>query len=101
MHNYPAPLAKLVWELAKLPGVGRKMVQRLAFHILALKDEDAYGLSGAIAAAKKELVYCSVCGNLTDIDPCSICADPMRDRTIFCVVESPRDVHVIERMKEY
>jgi len=101
MQNYPAPLAKLITELAKLPGVGGKTAQRLAFYILSMPDEDALGLSAAIVSAKQGLVYCSVCGNLTDIDPCVICADEGRDRTVYCVVESPRDVAVIERMREY
>jgi len=101
MHEYPAPLAKLITELAKLPGIGTKTAQRLAFHILSMPDDDAFGISEAIARAKRELVYCSVCGNLTDIDPCSICSDEGRDRTTYCVVESPSDVAVIERMREY
>ena len=101
MHEYPAPLAKLITELAKLPGIGSKTAQRLAFHILSMPDPDAYGLSEAIAIAKRELVFCSVCGNLTDIDPCQICNDSGRDQSIYCVVESPRDVAVIERMREY
>jgi len=101
MQNYPAPLAKLITELAKLPGVGGKTAQRLAFYILSMPDEDALGLSAAIVSAKQGLVYCSVCGNLTDVDPCVICADEGRDRTVYCVVESPRDVAVIERMREY
>jgi len=101
MQNYPAPLAKLITELAKLPGVGGKTAQRLAFYILSMPDKDAFGLSEAIVAAKQKLVYCSACGNLTDVDPCVICADEGRDRTVYCVVESPRDVAVIERMREY
>ena len=101
MQNYPAPLAKLITELAKLPGVGAKTAQRLAFHILSLPEEGALGLADAIAAAKRELACCSVCGNLTDVDPCLICSDEGRDRTVYCVVESPRDVMVIERMREY
>jgi recombination protein RecR len=101
MQNYPAPLARLITELAKLPGIGTKTAQRLAFHILSMRDEDAFGLAGAIHAAKRELVYCSDCGNLTDVDPCSICSDKGRDHTVYCVVESPRDVAVIERMREY
>ena len=101
MQNYPAPLAKLINELAKLPGIGGKTAQRLAFHILSVKDDDALRLAEAIASAKRELMYCSVCGNLTDADPCAICSDEGRDRTVYCVVESPRDVAVIERMKEY
>ena len=101
MQNYPAPLAKLITELAKLPGIGGKTAQRLAFHILSMPDADAYGLAEAIDSAKRELVYCSACGNLTDVDPCTICTDKSRDRTVYCVVESPRDVAVIERMREY
>ena len=101
MQEYPAPLAKLITELAKLPGIGAKTAQRLAFHILAMPDSDAYGISEAIADAKRNLFYCSVCGGLTDIDPCSICIDEGRDQSIYCVVESSRDVAVIERMREY
>jgi len=101
VQEYPAPLAKLITELAKLPGIGAKTAQRLAFHILAMPDSDAYGISEAIADAKRNLFYCSVCGGLTDIDPCSICIDEGRDQSIYCVVESSRDVAVIERMREY
>ena len=101
MQSYPEPLANLITELAKLPGVGLKTAQRLAFHILSMKDDDAFGIANAITAAKKELRFCSVCGNLTDVDPCAICADPSRDKTTYCVVESPKDVVAIERMREY
>ncbi|MCL2493745.1 MAG: recombination mediator RecR [Clostridiales bacterium] len=95
------PFAQLVTELAKLPGVGGKTAQRLAFHILAMPDADALAIADAIVSAKRELKYCSVCGNLTDEDPCAVCADPARDQSVYCVVESPRDVLAIERMKEY
>jgi recombination protein RecR len=101
MYNYPKPLEKLINELSKLPGIGGKTAQRLAFHILSMKNDDAYALSAAIASAKKDMKYCDVCGNLTDVDPCSICSDAGRDRSIICVVESPRDVAAIERMREY
>jgi recombination protein RecR len=101
MNNYPGPLAKLIAELSRLPGVGGKTAQRLAFHIVSMNEEDAFSMADAIIAAKKELVYCSVCGNLTDSDPCALCSDPTRDRTVICVVETPRDVAAIERMKEY
>jgi recombination protein RecR len=90
-----------VSELAKLPGVGLKTAQRLAFHILSMKDDEAIGIANSIVKAKQELKFCSVCGNLTDVDPCAICEDPSRDRTIYCVVESPKDVVAIERMREY
>jgi recombination protein RecR len=95
------PLARLITELSKLPGVGGKTAQRLAFHILSMSDEDALSIADAITAAKRELKYCSVCGNLTDVDPCAICADASRDDSVYCVVESPKDVVAIERMKEY
>ncbi|MDR1028530.1 MAG: recombination mediator RecR [Clostridiales Family XIII bacterium] len=101
MYNYPKPLAKLINELSKLPGIGGKTAQRLAFHILAMSDDEAFEIADAITVAKKEMKYCSVCGNLTDADPCAICGDPGRDRTVICVVETPRDVAAVERMKEY
>jgi recombination protein RecR len=101
MSNYPKPLQKLINELSRLQGVGTKTAQRLAFQILGMSDEDAFEIADAITAAKKELKYCSVCGNLTDGDPCMICMDAARDRSVICVVESPRDVSAIERMREY
>jgi recombination protein RecR len=101
MSDYPRPLAKLIAELSRLPGVGGKTAQRLAFHIISMDDEDAFSMANAITSAKKELTYCTVCGNLTDRDPCAICSDSSRDRSVICVVETPRDVAAIERMKEY
>jgi recombination protein RecR len=101
MNHYPKPLAKLIAELSRLPGIGGKTAQRLAFHIISMPDEDAFSMADAITDAKKELTYCSVCGNLTDSDPCLICSDQARDRSVICVVETPRDVAAIERMKEF
>lgn len=101
MKNYSRPLTELITQLSKLPGIGGKSAQRLAFYILSMEDEDALSIADAITSAKKEMKYCSVCGNLTDTDPCSICTDSKRDQTQICVVESPKDVMVIERMKEY
>jgi len=101
MKSYAKPLAKLISELSKLPGIGGKSAQRLAFHIMAMDEKEAFGLSEAIVFAKKNMKYCSVCGNLTDADPCAICADPGRNGQVICVVESPRDVAAIERIKEY
>ena len=101
MKQYPKPLAKLINELSKLPGIGSKSAQRLAFHILALEDREAAQLAEAITTAKREMKYCSVCGNLTDEDPCAICSDSSRRKDIICVVESPRDVMAMERIKEY
>lgn len=101
MKHYAKPLNNLISELSKLPGIGGKTAQRLAFHILSQEDKDALALAEAIVQAKKNMKYCSVCGNLTDIDPCSICNDPSRDHSVICVVESPRDVSAMERIKEY
>ena len=101
MKQYPRPLAKLINELSKLPGIGYKSAQRLAFHILSLEDNEAKGLADAITEAKSEMKYCSVCGNLTDQDPCVICSDNSRREDIICVVESPRDVAAMERIKEF
>ena len=76
MRQYPKPLAGLINEMSKLPGIGSKTAQRLAFYILSLEDREAKQLADAILTAKKEMKSCSVCGNLTDQDPCAICADP-------------------------
>jgi recombination protein RecR len=91
----------LIGELSKLPGIGGKTAQRLAFHILSQDEKDAFALAEAILEAKKTMKYCSVCGNLTDVDPCGICTDPARDQSVICVVESPRDVSAMERIKEF
>lgn len=101
MKYYAKPLNKLIAELSKLPGIGGKSAQRLAFHILSMSNQEAQGLADAITEAKTQMKYCSVCGNLTDVDPCSVCSDESRDKSIICVVESPKDVAAMERMKEY
>ncbi len=101
MKQYPKPLAKLIGELSKLPGIGYKTATRLAFHILSLDDKEAIDLADAIITAKKEMKYCSVCGNLTDQDPCTTCQDPTRRKDIICVVESPKDVAAMERIREF
>ena len=101
MSQYARPLANLIIELSKLPGIGGKSAQRLAFHILSMEDREAESLAGAIVEAKKKMKYCSVCGNLTESDPCEICSDEKRDRSTICVVEQARDVAAMERMKEY
>ena len=101
MKQYPRPLNKLINELSKLPGIGGKTAQRLAFHILNLTDNEAASLADAIVSAKRSLHYCSVCGNLTDQDPCLICADTNRDPSVICVVETPQDVMAMERIREY
>ena len=99
--RFSPPLENLIRELSKLPGIGGKTAQRLAFHILSLPDSQVQALAGAITTAKNTMKYCSVCGNLTDRDPCSICSDEKRDRSVICVVENARNVAAMERMKEY
>ncbi|WP_206460455.1 recombination mediator RecR [Anaerovorax sp. IOR16] len=101
MKHYAKPLAKLISELSKLPGIGGKSAQRLAFHILSMEDKEANTFAEAIIDAKKNMRYCSICGNLTDVDPCSYCADTARDPKIICVVESPKDVMAMERIREF
>lgn len=101
MKYYAKPLNKLISELSKLPGIGGKTAQRLAFHILSMEDKDAISIADAILDAKKNMHYCSVCGNLTDADPCAICTDLSRDQNVICVVESPRDVYAMERMRDF
>ena len=101
MAQYAKPLANLIRELSKLPGIGGKSAQRLAFHILSMDDREAEILANSITRAKSSMKYCSVCGNLTDRDPCEICTDENRDKSVICVVEQARDVAAMERMKEY
>ncbi|MDO5331113.1 MAG: recombination mediator RecR [Bacillota bacterium] len=101
MKYYAKPLNRLISELSKLPGIGGKTAQRLAFHILSLSESEAGELASAIYDAKKSMHYCSVCGNLTDKDTCDICSDTSRDKSTICVVESPRDVLAMERVREY
>ena len=100
MAKYAKPLMRLIDELSSLPGIGGKSAQRLAFHILSMEDEDVEALAESIKSAKKSMRYCSVCGNLTDTDPCSICGDETRDKKSLCVVETPRDVAAMERIRE-
>lgn len=101
MVNFVAPVARLIEEFSKLPGVGRKTAQRLAFHILNTREDDAIHLAEAIIQAKRKTKYCSVCSNITDVDPCNICTNPKRDKRVICVVEDPRDIAAMERIREY
>lgn len=101
MSFYAPPVAKLIDEFEKLPGIGHKTAQRLALYVLSLSSEKAGALASAITEAKEKIGYCSVCSNLTDIDPCSICRNQMRDASVVCVVEDPRDVIAIEKTREY
>lgn len=101
MRKYPLALNNLIHELGKLPGIGGKTAQRLAFHILALSDREANLLADAIIKAKENMRYCPICGNLTDQEICLICSDSSRDKNTICVVESPQDVMAMERIREY
>ncbi|HET7578705.1 MAG TPA: recombination mediator RecR [Bacillales bacterium] len=100
MH-YPEPIAKLVDSFMKLPGIGPKTAVRLAFFVLEMNEDDVYDFGKALVHVKRDLVYCSVCHNITDRDPCSICDDSGRDRSVICVVQEPRDVIAMEKMKDY
>ena len=101
MKYYAKPLNKLIGELSKLQGIGNKSAQRLAFNLLAVDKSEALALAHAIIDARENMSYCSECGNLTDQDPCLICIDMQRNKEIICVVESPKDVAAIERMREF
>ena len=94
-------LARLVQELNRLPGIGPKSAQRLAYYIIRLPEEEAYSLADAVTAVKQNIVLCQECQNLTDASPCSICADDRRNRDIICVVEDPMDVLAMERTRSY
>ncbi|HKE90761.1 MAG TPA: toprim domain-containing protein, partial [Gemmatimonadales bacterium] len=91
----------LVAELAKLPGIGRKTAQRLTFHLLKEPPEVAGRLAEAIRRVREQVQACGTCGNLSDTDPCAICADPRRDATLLCVVEEPGDLSAIERAGQF
>ena len=98
---YAGPISQLIAELSKLPGIGQRTAQRLAFHILRADDEDAFGLADAIREVKEKVGLCEVCFNLAEGDRCRICEDARRDQSLICVVEEPADVIPIERTGEY
>ncbi|MHB9781739.1 recombination mediator RecR [Streptococcus sp. 10F2] len=98
---YPTPIAKLIESYSKLPGIGKKTATRLAFHTISMEDEEVAEFAKNLLAAKRELTYCSICGNLTDDDPCVICQDETRDETKILVVEDSRDVTAMENIQEY
>jgi recombination protein recR len=101
MSNFSKPIDNLIKQLSKLPGIGQKTAQRLAFHIINMELEDAKALSSAILEAKDKIQFCSVCQNISDSDICDICSDKNRTSEIICVVESPREVIAMEKSKEY
>jgi recombination protein RecR len=97
----PEPLIRLVEELQRLPGIGPKGAQRLAFHILKTPREDADRLAAAVRDVKERVTYCSVCNNITDADPCAYCSSVTRDPKVICVVEEPQNVAAIEKTREF
>ena len=101
MPEFAAPLARLIEELKKLPGVGSKSAQRLAFHILRASGDDAEGLAAAIHDVKEKLHLCSVCNNITDVDPCLYCSSPTRNQRLVCVVEEPTNITAIEKTHHF
>jgi recombination protein RecR len=101
MNRYAAPMTRLIDELRKLPGVGTRTAQRFAFHILRSTDNDAAALADAIRALKAALRLCSLCNNITDVDPCLYCASPTRNQRQLCVVEEPTNIAAIEKTRSY
>lgn len=99
--QYPEPIAKLIESYMKLPGIGGKTATRLAFFTIDMDEDDVTDFAKSLISAKRDLHYCSICGNITEEDPCQICSDPSRDQTKVIVVEEPKDVMSLEKMKEY
>jgi recombination protein RecR len=100
MH-YPEPIAKLMDAFGRLPGIGPKTAGRLAFYVLRMKEEDVLDFAKSLVNVKRNLHYCSVCCNITDVDPCRICQDKTRDGSVICTVQEPKDLVAMERTKEF
>lgn len=101
LNFYPTALTKLIEEFGKLPGIGAKTAQRLAFHVINMEDSATASFADAIISAKKNIKYCSICGNMTDNDPCFLCSNNDRDKNLICVVQEPRDVIAMEKTREF
>lgn len=99
--QYPAPIAKLINSFTKLPGIGAKTAARLAFYVIEMDEREVTEFAKNLISVKRDLMYCSVCGNITDSDPCPICQDETRDRSVILVVEDTRAIMSLERMQEY
>jgi len=99
--QYPEPIAKLIESFMKLPGIGQKTAARLAFFCLEMDEEEVLDFANALIRSKRDLHQCSVCGNITETDPCTICSDTSRDLSVILVVENPRDVMSMEKIREY
>ena len=100
MH-YPEPISRLIDSFMKLPGIGPKTAARLAFFVLTMKEDRVSNFAKALIDAKRNLMYCSQCGHITDIDPCHICQDQQRNPSMICVVQDPKDVIAMEKMRDY
>jgi len=98
---YPVSVTNLIASLSRLPGIGPKTAQRLALHLLGRSRQELVEICQTMLAAKDRVTYCSTCGQLTETDPCAVCSDPARDRSLICAVEEPQDVVSIERTREY
>jgi recombination protein RecR len=101
LSQFAEPMARLIEELRKLPGIGAKSAQRLAFHILRSNTEDAEALATAVREVKAQLRLCSICNNITDVDPCVYCASPARNQRLICVLEEPTNIATIEKTRSY
>lgn len=101
MLDYAEPVTRLIDEFKRLPGIGHKSAQRLAFHVLRVSTEEAERLAEAIREVKARIIFCSICNNLTDVDPCRYCSNVSRDRSIICVIEEPYNLVAIEKTREY
>jgi len=101
VSKFAEPMAQLIDELKKLPGIGSKSAQRMAFHILRSNGDDAEALAAAIRNLKEKLHLCSVCSNITDVDPCSYCSSPTRNQRLVCVVEEPTNIASVEKTRSY
>jgi recombination protein RecR len=101
MSRFAEPMARLIDELKKLPGVGSKSAQRLAFHILRSSEDDAEALASAVRDVKAKLRLCSICNNITDVDPCVYCSSPTRNQKLVCVVEEPTNISSVEKTRHF
>jgi recombination protein RecR len=101
MLDYAEPVTRLIDEFKRLPGIGHKSAQRLAFHLLKVSPQEAERLAEAIREVKAKIVFCSTCNNMTDVDPCRFCSSPSRDRSIICVIEEPYNLVAVEKTREY
>ncbi len=101
MKEYPEPVSRLIAELRRLPGIGQKSAQRIAFYLLRSDREEAAALAQAVVDVKEKIATCSVCNNVTDVDPCRFCTDPKRSSRVVCVVEEPPNIVAIEKTHEF